>query len=240
MKKLLVLVSALVLVSCNKFKVDGTTVGVKDGTKVFLVTSDSTGTPKPKDTVEVKNNKFEFEGKNELPEIAYLSFDGVQNGSIPFVIENGTVDIVFDTKTVQNTKIGGTDNNDLFQQFNNNGVEVQKKVKAVFEKNKEFMSKEPVTEEEKAKATLIMGELKKYQTEMDKKSEDFIAKNKTTFIALLLTENLFYNGKMKATKAKEVYEGLSDDLKKTTSAKSVKKYLDTQLPLENMNPEKKK
>ena len=55
MKQVVVLFSALILISCNGFKLEGSAKGIKDGTKVYLVTADSIGGPKPKDTVEVKN-----------------------------------------------------------------------------------------------------------------------------------------------------------------------------------------
>ena len=95
MKQLVVLFSALILISCNKFKVEGTAKGVKDGTKVYLVTADSTGGPKPKDTVEVKNEAFLFEGKIDNLEYALVGFDGINNGSVPFILENGTIDLKF-------------------------------------------------------------------------------------------------------------------------------------------------
>ena len=65
MKQVVLLFSALILISCNKFKVEGTAKGVKDGTKVFLEGSGEMG-PIAMDTVEIKEGKFEFEGKSDL------------------------------------------------------------------------------------------------------------------------------------------------------------------------------
>ncbi len=240
MKQLVVLFSALILISCNKFKVEGTAAGVANGTNVFLVTSDSTGTPKPKDTVKVTDGKFEFEGKSERPEIAYLAFDKVPNGNVGFILEDGTVSIVFDSKNPDKNKISGTKNNDLYQSYNNANLDIQKKVKAIYEENGAFMQKNPETEEEKAKAQTIMAQFQKFQVEMDKRSKDFVSKNKNSFVSLLLIENLFYNNKIEASKVKEFYDDLDTELKETTSGKSVKKYLDTQLPLEKGKTEKKK
>ena len=240
MKQLVVLFSALILISCNKFKVEGTATGVANGTNVFLVTSDSTGTPKPKDTVKVTDGKFEFEGKNEKPEIAYIAFDKTPNGNVGFILEKGTVAINFDAKNPEKNAIKGTKNNDLYQSYNNANLDVQKKVKAIYEANGAFMQKEPVTDEEKAKAQGIMAEFQKIQVEMDKRSKDFVAKNQNSFVSLLLVENLFYNNKIDASKVKIFYDGLDADLKETISGKSVKKYLDTQMPAEKSSAEKKK
>jgi hypothetical protein len=240
MKQVVVLFSALILISCNKYKVEGTAAGVANGTNVFLVTSDSTGTPKPKDTVKVTDGKFEFEGKSEKPEIAYIAFDKTPNGNVGFILENGTVAINFDSKNLEKNAISGTTNNDLYQSFNNSNLDIQKKVKAIYEANGAFMQKNPETDEEKAKAQGIMNEFQKIQAEMDKRSKDFVAKNENTFVALLLIENLFYNNKIEIAKVKSFYKGLDSYLKETTSGKSVKKYLDTQLPLEKAKTEKKK
>jgi hypothetical protein len=240
MKQVVVVFSALILISCNKFNVEGTATGVANGTNVFLVTSDSTGTPKPKDTVKVTDGKFEFEGKSEKPEIAYIAFDKTPNGNVGFILEKGTVAINFDSKKLEKNAISGTTNNDLYQSFNNSNLDIQKKVKAIYEANGTFMQKNPETDEEKAKAQGIMNEFQKIQADMDKRSKDFVAKNQNTFVALLLVENLFFNNKMEASKVKSFYEGLDSDLKETTSGKSIKKHLETQLPLEKANSEKKK
>ena len=240
MKQVVVLFSALILISCNKFKVEGTAAGVANGTNVFLVTSDSTGTPKPKDTVKVTDGKFEFEGKTEMPEIAYIAFEKTPNGNVGFILEKGTVSIKFDSKNPEKNAISGTVNNDLYQSYNNANLDIQKKVKAIYDANGEFMKKNPETDEEKAKAQVIMADFQKIQLEMDNRSKDFVAKNQNSFVSLLLIENLFYNNKMEASKVKAFYDGLDSDLKETASGKSVKKYLDAQLPVEKPTAEKKK
>lgn len=240
MKQVVVLFSALILISCNKYKVEGTATGVANGTNVFLVTSDSTGTPKPKDTVKVTDGKFEFEGKTEMPEIAYVAFEKTPNGNVGFILENGTVAVNFDSKNLEKNKISGTKNNDLYQSYNNANLDIQKKVKAIYEANGAFMQKNPETEEEKAKAQGIMDQFQKIQADMDKRSKDFVTKNPNTFVALLLVENLFYTNKMEASKVKVFYDDLDDNLKKTTSGKSVKKHLEMQLPLEKAKEAEKK
>lgn len=240
MKQVVVLFSALILISCNKYKVEGTAAGVANGTNVFLVTSDSTGTPKPKDTVKVTDGKFEFEGKSEKPEIAYIAFDKTPNGNVGFVLEKGTVTINFDAKNLEKNAISGTTNNDLYQSYNNANLDIQKKVKAIYEANGAFMQKQPETDEEKAKAQGIMAEFQKIQIEMDNRSKDFVAKNPDSFVSLLLVENLFFNNKMEASKVKTFYDALDSNLKETTSGKSVKKHLEMQLPLEKAKAAEKK
>ena len=106
MKQIVLLFSAIILISCNKFKVEGTAKGIKDGTKVFLEGAGEMG-PVAMDTVVIKEGKFQFEGKSELPEIGIISIDGVidpqyqSKKALPFIIESGTIVIAFDTKEFQ-------------------------------------------------------------------------------------------------------------------------------------------
>lgn len=251
MKQLVVLFSALILISCNKFKVEGTAKGVKDGTKVYLVTADSTGGPKPKDTVEVKNGAFTFEGKTDNLEYAIIGIDGVSNGSLSFILENGTIDLKFDSKEPYKSIIGGTENNDLLQEYNNLNIVNQKKVMDFIKPYESFLTEvqlkkqknEALNAEEEKKYALIVEEGKKFQALNDKTSKDFIKKHEGKFVSLLLLENLFFNYKIETKEAKAFYDKLSDKLKNTKSAISIKKELDMRLAAESLPklvPEKKK
>src|SRR5690606_7993052 len=120
MKKLAILIgSILTLISCNKsdengFTINGEAKGFDNGTKVYLqVQGDNELIAK--DTVAVENGKFTLNGNSELPEIGFLQIEG-SNG-IPFILENGEISIYINKDSIQNTKIGGTIENDLFEKF---------------------------------------------------------------------------------------------------------------------------
>ena len=91
-KTILLSFIALLLFSCNKYEINGSVTGINDGTKVILYTQNEMGGPQPIDTSEVKDGKFEFNGKSELPEIAQVSFDKQNIGYLPFFnLEKGTI-----------------------------------------------------------------------------------------------------------------------------------------------------
>lgn len=244
MKQLLVVLSALVLISCNKFKVEGTAKGLKDGTKVFLVTADSTGGPKPKDTVEVKNGAFSFEGKVDNLEYALIGFDGVNNGSLAFVIEKGDINLDFNMTEPYKSKIGGTENNNLLQEYNNLNISNQNKVMEFIKPYENFLAqvqlkkqkKEELTEEEKKQYDFIAAEGKKFQEQNDKTSKEFIKKHGDKFVSLLLIENLFFNYRIETKAVQEFYDKLPSDLKNTKSAISIKKELDFRVASEKNLP----
>ncbi len=250
MKQLVVLFSALILISCNGFKLEGSAKGVKNGTKVYLVTADSTGGPKPKDTVEVKNETFAFEGEVDNLEYALVGIEGVNNGSIPLILESGNINVKFDIKEPYKSKIGGTENNDLLQTYNNLNISNQDKVMAFIKPYEGFLQQvqmkkqknEKLTEDEEKQYALIVTEGKKFQAQNDKTSKDFIKKNEDKFVSVLLIENLFFNYKIDTKEVQAFYDKLSDDLKNTKSAISIKRELDLRIVTEKKYPapEKKK
>ena len=92
----------------------------------------------PKDTAKVENGKFELKGNYKNgPEIAFLMIEGVNNGMVPFILENGEIDITVDKDTIQKSKIGGTDNNDKFQEYNDLSSPIFKRMIAFQKANQE-------------------------------------------------------------------------------------------------------
>jgi len=233
MKKLVVVLAALLFVSCNKFSIEGTATGIKDGTKVYLEGSGEMG-PMPIDTVEVKDGKFEFEGKSELPEIGFISIDGVIDPQfqtrkmVPLIIEKGSVEVVFNKDEIQKSQISGTTNNDKFAEYNKKADVIYKKLQAFQTANQEAMI---AAQKSKDEATI-----KKLQTqylaivdEMDKQSIDFIKNNPDAFLSVLLLENFISRGKLPTSEVKSYFDKLDSSLLATKSAKNTKKMIDAKL-----------
>jgi hypothetical protein len=246
MKQVVLLFSALILISCNKFKVEGTAKGVKDGTKVFLEGSGEMG-PIAMDTVEIKEGKFEFEGKSELPEVGIVSIDGViepqyqSRKSLSFIIESGTIEIVFDSKEIQKSKISGTTNNDLFQKYTDELIIINKPIMDFEKKNNDVMKQAMETNNVAIQTQLNQeyGQLmQSISAKMDAKSKDFIKNNPNSMLSMLFLENYVIRGMMQGKVAKDAFDKLDKKLHETKSGKNVKKALDLQLKA--AAPEKKK
>ena len=109
--KFLVLAALSVLASCskigdNEFVINGTAEGVENGKMAILQVQDEMGVL-PKDTVKIENGKFELKGSYpDGPEIAFIMIEGVNNGMVPFIFENGEINIIVDKDTIQKSKIG--------------------------------------------------------------------------------------------------------------------------------------
>lgn len=238
MKKLVVVLAALLLVSCNKFSIEGTATGIKDGTKVYLEGSGEMG-PMPIDTVEVKNGKFEFEGKAKLPEIGFISIEGVIDPQfqtrkmLPVIIEKGNTEVIFNKDEIQKSEISGTKNNDKFAAYNKKSEVIYKKLQAFQTANQEAMIK---AQESKNEAVIkkLQAQYLAIVDEMDKQSIDFIKNNPDAFLSVLLLENFISRGKLPASEVKKYFEQLDSSLLATKSAKNTKKIIDARLKKEKI------
>jgi peroxiredoxin len=229
MKKLTLLVtSTLVLFSCNNLKdneflITGSADGVKNGKKVFIVTQTETGFI-AKDTAVVENGKFELKGTTEELDLGFIRIED-QNISLPIILEEGKISVAIKTDTILNSKIGGTDNNDKFQSFNDaSKVVVNKKTK--FEK----ANLERITAAKKANDTAtvnqIMKEYGKFQEDLNKVSKNFIKNNPDAYLSVLLLENFLMRQYLTAEEITTYFAKIDKSLLNTKSAKNIKKVLD--------------
>lgn len=229
MKKItLLVVSTLVLISCNNLKdneflITGTADGVKNGKKVFIETQTETGFV-AKDTAVVENGKFELKGTSETVDLGFIRIED-QTISLPIILEEGKISVAIKTDTILNSKIGGTNNNDKFQSFNDaSKVVVNKKMK--FEK----ANLERITTAKKANDTVtvnqIMKEYGKFQEDLNKVSKDFIKNNPDAYLSVLLLENFLMRQYLTAEEITSYFAKIDKSLLNTKSAKNIKKVLD--------------
>src|SRR5690606_17681771 len=140
MKKLLfVAFSATLLFSCNKetsieYTVNGTIDSVEDGEQVFIEIPNETGGITAIDTTLIKDGKFEFIGKTDEIQIAYIQI-GTLQWKIPFVLENEKITVTAYKDSLQASKSGGSYNNEELTKFNTNFDKISKKIGKFQEEN---------------------------------------------------------------------------------------------------------
>ena len=190
MKKIaLIAFAALTIISCKKegYEISGLANGVENGKKVYLETQNETG-PVTIDTAVVESGKFKFDGKlKDGIELAFVRIESI-NGSAPIILENGDISLTFNKDTIQNSKIGGTKNNDKFQVYNDESQVIYKKMMKFQEDNQQKMMAAQQTQDTVTVAAL-MKDLTKFQDDMNVQSKTFITKNPDAFISALLLEN---------------------------------------------------
>lgn len=231
MKKIvLIITAAFITIACNKvseneFLISGTANGIENGKKIFIEIQGETGSI-IKDTGVIENGKFELKGITESIDLGFIRIEN-EPINLPLILENGEINVTITTDTVQNSKIGGTKNNDLFQAFNEDSKVIIRK-KGKFEKANAGRIKAAKTAKDTATVNQIMKEYGTFQDELNKVSVNFIKKNPDAYLSVLLLENFTMRQYISLEEIKAYYEKLDKKLLNTKSGKNIKMVLDSQ------------
>lgn len=229
MKRILILLAVItVIISCNKageneYIISGTVKGIADGKTVVLEKQDEMGQFIPMDTVKVKDGKFMMKGSAKEPEIMLIQVEAIQ-GKVPFVLENGDIDIIVDKDSLQKSKFSGTFNNDVFSKFNDDLTkfqkELQKKLMAFQTAN---MAKMKAAQE--AKDTIVINKLMKEYQGMQKEGMEFYVKfaegNPKALLSALIVDSMLNDPSVDVARAKKIYASFSPELKNYKPGKSI-------------------
>ena len=225
MKKIVLLVIAtLSIFACNKvseneFVISGTAEGFEDGTKIFVkVVSENEIIPK--DTIEILKGKFQLTGNVFDPEICYLMIN--ENEGVPLILENGTITVSLSKDTIKNSIVGGTPENELFNEYSNKTKVIYKKINDFqVTKQQEFINAQVVNDT--AKMNDLMKKLRIIQNELIELSKDVISKNNDKYLSALLLENNLATQTITAEEGKAYFDKFTDKIKQTRSGKNIEK-----------------
>lgn len=226
MKKItFLLLTSLVLLSCNKdgYEISGTADGIENGKKVYLEVPSELGAMTALDSVSVVDGKFNMNGKlKEGIELAFLKFE--ENGSIPFILENGSIIINFVKDSIQNSTIGGTKNNISFQNFNNgNKVLTKKAMKFQTENQGKYMA--AMQSQDTATIQSLQNEMLNFQKEMNNASANFVKENKDAYLTILLLENILNANALEVNEIQKYFNTIDKALMETKAGKKLEKTL---------------
>lgn len=227
MKKVLMLVSAVaVLVSCNKagdneYIVTGSVKDIKDGTQVFIEKQDSIGRVVAIDTVKIEKGKFSFKGSAAEPEIHMVQVESLM-GKVPFILENGEIEIEIDKDSIQKSSVSGTYNNDELTNFKKEGAKMQKKLMKFQQDN---MMKMQTAQQNQDTVTMnsLRKEFTKLQEEFMKQSEDYVDSHPKAFISVLIVDGMFNQMAPDLDKIKKHFAKLDKSLQEGKVGKGIQK-----------------
>ncbi len=234
MKKILMLFTVItVIISCkkageNEYFISGTVKGIADGKTVVLEKQDEMGQFVPLDTVKVKDGKFTMKGSAKEPEIMLLQVEAIQ-GKVPFVLENGDINVVVDKDSLQKSKLSGTFNNDVFSKFNDDLTKFQKDFqKKLTNFQNANMAKMKGAQE--AKDTITINKLMKEYQGIQKEGMEFYVKfaegNPKALLSALILDSMLNDPAADLVRVKKIYAGFSPELKKFKPGKSIQSKLD--------------
>ena len=225
MKKIIwVALVATFMVSCSNkpdgYVIEGTSDKLADGTKLFIeIQGKDEQESVVMDSAIVKNGKFEFEGKIDEIQIAYLGY-GSKVNKIPFVLENDRITIEVYVDSLAKSKIGGSYNNIELAGFNQRYAALQDKITAFKKENSEVLR-----EAQKNNDTITIDKLtesyRQIQQEFESFTDDYVSKNNKSIVSLLVLSNLVNNPNVDFEKVKRDSDALIPELKATRVGKKL-------------------
>ncbi|TRO65131.1 TlpA disulfide reductase family protein [Christiangramia sabulilitoris] len=233
MKKLAILFFgfALILSSCQEDKgyyLSGTIDGFEDGKKVYISERDeSTRSLKTIDTAVVKDGKFEIDlEEQELPTLSFLGFEGL-NGNVVFISENQKINFDINKDSLRNFLVTGGKENKALNEYLSHLKELNRKMVGMQTDMRNAAS---------ARDTAQLNSLRNTQQELrdnDKNfKEELFSRNKDSYVSVMLLTDMLNMRSHTSAEVREMYGEISERLKKTPLAKSLKETLDNSLAAE--------
>jgi thiol-disulfide isomerase/thioredoxin len=206
------------------FTLSGVAKGVVDGTMVYLERQDEVKGTIAIDSAKISKGVFSMKGIAVEPAVNFIQIKGV-DGKIAFILDNGDIKFTIYKDSISKSLIGGSSDNDALQNFNVFSQKVQKKMQNFQAVNKEKMQ---TAQANKDNVTIqsLMDEFGLLQNELLEYTSTYPEKNPTSFLSVLLLDNMFNQPKVDIQKIKTVYGSLLTKLKKTKTGLAIKQKID--------------
>lgn len=122
------------VISCNNkktegYSIDGTITGAENGW--VMLKKREEGKMITADSVQVKEGKFTFTGKVDMPEVYYLKLANV-DGAFPFFIENGTLTMKVYADSLDKSTVTGSVSQDAFIAYQKDEAVYNLKMEALY------------------------------------------------------------------------------------------------------------
>jgi peroxiredoxin/archaellum component FlaC len=206
------------------FTLTGTAIGVQDGTMIYLERQDDVKGIIAIDSVKMTKGTFTIKGTTAEPAVNFIQVKGVE-GKIAFILDQGNINFVIYKDSIAKSQIGGTADNEALQKFNTFSQQVQQKMQDFQTTNMEKMQTAQANKDNVA-IQKLMDEFGVLQNELLAYTSSFPEQNPTSFLSVLLLDNMFNQPEVDIKKIKMVYGVLTAKLQKTKSGLSVKSKID--------------
>lgn len=225
------LLSALFLASCGsssseyslKGKVGGT---LENGTKIFLKTNDSLNRVIEIDTVELNEGSFVFTGQQDIPQLHYIFIDDLP-GSIPVILENGSIDVKFQKDSLAYATLSGTPQNESFMVY----LKENRRMAAIGKTFNDDFRRASVAKDTVAISSL-RDEYFELQDEIKTFEQNFVTENPDALISIFIIQKLMSTKVLSLQEVGELYNSLTDKIKATTRGKQIGEQLNKALASE--------
>ena len=208
----------------SNFSVSGTAKGVQDGTMVYLERQEDGKGMIAVDSAKIAKGVFTMKGMAAEPAVNFIQVKGIE-GKIAFILDQGAINMTIYKDSIAKSKIGGTPDNDALQKFNLFTQVVQQKMQNFQTLNAEKMQTAQKNEDQ-ATIQQLMDEFGLMQNELLAYTSTYPQNNPTSFLSVLLLDNMFNQPEVDIQKIKTVYGSLTAKLQKTKPGLSIKNKID--------------
>jgi thiol-disulfide isomerase/thioredoxin len=227
MRKLYVFfVLALFIVGCESnstTKITGIVTGIPDNEFVHLKENvPSTLQLISIDSAIIKNGMFSFDLNPKGLDENYLQF-GSHKKLISFITEEGNITVNFDSQNFEKNIVGGTYNNEKFQEYTNQANTYINNIKK-FERESHKKLIDAQNQNNIALLQTLNKENQKLNEAYNTFNKKFIENNKTAYVSLILLEKLTKQGVYTFQEAKNIFNDFSADLKNADIGKRLTDY----------------
>ena len=189
----------------DKYEVNVKAEGVYDGLRAYLIKTENGRNRKATDTAIVFNGAFRFKGQINGAEMRALTIDGVR-GQTSIFVEPGEINVVIYKDSIHKSKVEGTYNNEVFNDYKN---KYQQKIEAIEAVKAAFLSSKEDLEVLKAlqkKGDSLRAQLKNFGYE-------FIDENNDSDFSLFILEGLTGQKGFDLELATKAYESINASIK---------------------------
>ncbi|MBD1261336.1 AhpC/TSA family protein [Maribacter polysiphoniae] len=222
---LLPLIALGILASCNSkpegYTINGTLIGdVADSTAVYLKKAGKQNGLVDVDTTMVVNGNFVFTGQKNSPEMHFIFVDQL-GGYAAAIVENGEIEFTAHKDSLGFAKAIGTPQNEFLYDFQKNSREVS---------NQAMNIQKDLRTATGARDTVLINSLQEELNELRGEYEsfelDYIKSHPNALISALLIDRAINTRTSTEEELRELYDGLTPEIKETEAAKKVLKTLD--------------
>lgn len=207
MRPIIFLLITILVISCNskdEYRLNGNAYGFAEGTKVFLFEVDQNNQSAVKDTLEVKNGRFE----GSYPKVAdtplnYIKMEGT-NANIVFFVENEDLIAQIYKDSLDASQVLGGKQNELYTAFLTTSRDFNKRKEMLgqaFEKARLEQDDIMVNELREENISLL-------QEEVGYKRQ-FVNENSNSIFGLMLLSELFYQEELSGEETAQILQKLS-------------------------------
>lgn len=230
MKKFVLLFTILItILSCNSdskgYTINAKIDGVEDG-KIVTLKRFENNKPITVDTTRVKQGSFTFKGSTEIPDIHAFYIQNVR-GSLPFILENKKLNFTMYKDSLAVSKIEGSKENDIAQEFMNGVKKIRNEATAL---------KKELRQAQKDQDTVFLSSYSNKMNVLKEKNTKFtisyIKENNTSLFAVLLLENLMLNKAMSIKEVNEIYNSFTANLHESPPGKRISEKVEATLSTE--------